>query len=93
MRIFKYRNEFYESKIKRSRYPSNKICKIKGITKKSPETTKCCFIVHALALYRLSTKSNVNLFMEQPPYSYLTSILRCKGIMSFYKSLSLYELV
>ena len=26
-------------------------------------------VVHALALYRLLTKSNVNLFMEQPPYS------------------------
>ena len=49
--------------------PQNKICKIKGIKKKSPGATKCCFIVHVLALYRLSTKSNVNLFMEQPPYS------------------------
>ena len=69
MKIFEYRNEFYETGIKQSHYPSKKICKIKGITKKSLETTKCCFIVHALALYRLSTKSNVNLFMEQPPYS------------------------
>ena len=49
--------------------PQNKVCKIKGITKKSQETTKFCLIVHALALYWLSTKSNVNLFMEQPPYS------------------------
>ena len=41
---------------------------------------------------KLSTKSNVNLFMEQPPYSKLTSILRCKGtsIMGFHKSQSLY---
>ena len=69
MSIFEYRNEFYESEIKQIRYPQNKICKIKGITKKSPETTKCCFIVHALALYSFSTKSNVKLFMEQPPYS------------------------
>ena len=93
MRIFEYRNEFYASEIKQSRYPQNKICKIKGITKKSPKTTICRFIVHALAFYGLSTKSNVILLMEQPPYSKLTSILRCKGIMGFHKSLSLYELV
>ena len=68
MRIFKYRNEFDESEISHVT-PQHKNCKIKGITKKSPETTKCCFIVLALALYGISTKSNVNLFMEQSPYS------------------------
>ena len=47
--------------------PQNKIRKIKGITIKSPETTKYCFIVLALALYGLSTQSNVNLFMEEFP--------------------------
>ena len=93
MRIFEYRKYFYESEINSHVTPQNKICKIKGITKKSPETTNCRFIVHALALYGLSTKSNVILFMEQPPYNWLTSILRCKGIVGFHKSLSLYELV
>ena len=33
MRIFEYRNEFHESEIKQSRYPSKQICKIKGIMK------------------------------------------------------------
>ena len=93
MRTFEYRNELKSQRSNSHITPQNNICKIKGIMKKSPETTKCCFIFHALALYRLSTKLNVNLFMEQLPYSKLTSILRCKGFMSFYKSLSLYELV
>ena len=90
MRIFEYMNELKSQRSNSHVSPKNKICKIKGITKKSPKTTKCCFIVHALALHRLSTKLNGNLFMGQPPYSKLTSSLRCKGIMSFFKSLSLY---
>ena len=69
MRTFEYRNELKSQRSNSHITPQNKICKIKGIMKKSPETTKCCFIVHVLDLYRLSTKLNVNLFMEQPPYS------------------------
>ena len=69
MRIFEYRNGLKSQRSNIHVTPKNKICKIKGVTKKSPETTKCCFIVHALALYRRSTKLNGNLFMEQPPYS------------------------
>ena len=69
MNIFEYRNELKSQRSNGHVTHKNKICKIKGITKKSPETTKCCFIVHALALYRLSTKLNGDLFMEQPPYS------------------------
>ena len=69
MRIFEYRNELKSQRSNSHVTPKNKICKIKGITKNSPETIKYCFIVRALALYRLSTKLNGNLFIEQPPYS------------------------
>ena len=69
MIIFEYRNKLKSQSSNSHVTPKNKICKIKGITKKSPETTKCWFIVNALALYRLSAKLNRNLFMEQPPYS------------------------